>query len=150
MRRAARRLVETRSETFESRHPLAESRRRLDVALAKMPAADRAFGQRWSGDEARPLLEATFAPSPRNARFLRMLSIAMSALVGFAVWGFVSSDAADALAWIAAITTVLAILGFPFVVLGLASHQDARESRIRRAIRNALQDEEEKLPPPQR
>jgi len=50
----------------------------------------------------------------------------------------------------ASITAVLAFLGMPFVILGLASHQDARESRIARAIRVALQDEDEKFPPPQR
>ena len=46
--------------------------------------------------------------------------------------------------------TVLAILGLPFVALGLASQRDAAESRLRRAIRVALLDEAERLPPPQR
>lgn len=150
MRRAARRLVEARTESFESRHALAESRRRLDAALAKIPEAERRFEQRWTGDDARPVLEAGFPPSRRTLGFLQALSVAMAALIGTAIWAFVSSTADNAFAWMAAITAVLAFLGFPFVVLGLASHQDARESRIRRAIRIALQDEEEKPPPQQR
>ena len=45
------------------------------------------------------------------------------------------------------LVTVLAILGLPFVALGLASQRDAAEARLRRAIRVALLDEPERLPP---
>jgi hypothetical protein len=148
MRRAARRLVEARTETFESRHPREASAQRLQQSLARLPEADRGFSRSWAGDEARPVLTARFEPSPRTRRFLKALSVAMSLLVAVAIASWFGSD--RALAWMASITAVLAFLGMPFVILGLASHQDARESRIARAIRVALQDEDEKFPPPQR
>ena len=148
MRRAARRLVEARTETFESRHPREQSVQRLQQALARLPESDRAFAQSWSGDDARPVLTARFEPSPKTRRFLKALSIAMSLLVALAIVSWFGPD--RALAWMASIAAVLAFLGMPFVILGLASHQDARESRIARAIRVALQDEDEKFPPPQR
>ena len=149
MRRAARRLVEARSESFESRHTVEESGRRLDRALDRLPRADRNFKASWSGgDGDGAMLTVTFAPPPRTLRFLKMLSIAMALLVtaAIAAW-FVANDA---LAWMATITAVLAFLGFPLVILGMASHQDAREARIRRAIKIALQDADEKFPPAQR
>ena len=150
MRRAARRLVEPIVETFESRHGLDESRARLEAALAKVPAAERAgFTPHWGGEPQRPVLEARFAPSRGTLRFLQGLSLAMASLVGVTVWAL-ATGAPRVFAYIAATWTVLAILGFPFLVLGLASAKDAREARIRKAIRVALLDEEERLPPPQR
>src|SRR5687767_12806485 len=149
MRRAARRLVETRTESFESRHTVEESRRRLDRALDRLSRSDRAFKSAWSGgDGDAAMLTVTFEPSRHTVRFLKMLSIALAFLVtaAIAAW-FVANDA---LAWMATITAVLAFLGFPLVILGMSSQQDARESRVRRAIRNALQDADEKFPPAQR
>lgn len=149
MRQAARRLVETRTESFASRHAPGESQRRLDAALAKLPERERAFKAAWSGGEGgAATLTATFEPSPGTVRYLKMLSLAMALLIAAAAGSWFQED--RALAWMATITAALAFLGFPFVILGLASHQDAREARIRRAIRVALQDEDEKLPPPQR
>ena len=46
--------------------------------------------------------------------------------------------------------TVLAILALPFVALGLSSQRAAAEARITRAIRIALMDEAERMPPQQR
>jgi hypothetical protein len=149
LRQAARRLVETRSETFESRHAKEDSMRRLDAALAKIPQPERRFKASWSGGEgAAATLTATFEPLASTQRYLRLLSVGMAFIVLLAAlsWFF----AERAFAWMATITAVLAFLGFPFVILGMASHQDAREARIRRAIRIALEDEDERLPPPQR
>jgi hypothetical protein len=149
MRRAARRLVEPRSESFASNYSVEESRRRLEAALAKLPADERTFKSSWSGGDGHAaLLTATFEPSRKILRILQMLSVAMFLLVAAALASWFLAEPATA--WMVTITAVLAFLGFPFVVLGLASHQDARESRIQRAIRIALKDEEEKLPPPQR
>ena len=148
MRRAARRLVEARTESFESHHAREASARRLQQALEKLPEADRGFARSWSGDEARPVLTARFEPSPRIGRILKALSIGMFLLLALAIASWFGAD--RTLAWMASISAALAFLGFPLVILGLASHQDARESRITRAIRVALQDEDQRLPPPRR
>ena len=55
-----------------------------------------------------------------------------------------------ALRFLLPLVTILAVIGFPFVTLALASNREALESRVRRAIRAALVDEDEKFPPRQR
>ena len=140
LRRAARRLVETRREVFESRHPMEASRRRLEARLATIPERERAFTPEWSGDEAHPVLTATFHPTPRILRFLKLVSVGLGLLMAsaFASW-FVSGGA---LPWMATISAAIAFLFFPFVILGLSSHQDARDSRIKRAIETALKEDQ--------
>jgi len=61
-----------------------------------------------------------------------------------------SEEAGGTTAFLVPMITVLAVLGLPFLVLGLASQREADESRIRKAIRVALMDEEEAFPPMQR
>ena len=136
LRRAARRLVETRREAFESRYPLEDSKRRLEAGLAKIPAPERSFAQAWSGDEAHPVLTASFDPAPRILRFLKLFSVILGLVMAGAVASWFVSD--GALPWVATISAALAFLFFPFVILGLSSHQDARDARIKRAIRIAL------------
>ena len=143
LRRAARRLVEPRRESFESSLSVEQSQRRVDAALEMLQPSDRKFHDSWSGgDGDAAMLTVTFEASPQTGRFLKLLSIGMAALIAVAVAAWFLAD--DAIAWLMTITAALAFLGFPFVILGLASHQDARESRIRRAIRAALQEDEEK------
>ena len=140
LRRAARRLVEPHSESFESPHTVAESERRVAAALSRIPEAERGFHASWSGgDGDAAMLTATFEPSPRTLRFLKLFSIAMGLTMAGAVASWFVSD--GALPWIVTISAALAFVFFPFVILGIASHQDARESRITRAIRLALKDE---------
>ena len=55
-----------------------------------------------------------------------------------------------ALAFLWPLTTALGILALPFVAVGLNSQREAAEAAIRKAIRVALLDEAERLPPPQR
>ena len=149
MRRAARRMVEARSETFESRHALGESQRRLEAALAKIAPSDREFRTAWStGAQRGATLTVTFPASRRTLRFLKLLSVALFAVVGGALASWFM--ATPATAWALTLGAIFAFVGFPFVILGVSSHQDAAESVIRRAIRVALQGEEEDLPPPQR
>ena len=122
--------------------------RRLDAALAKIPERERGFKAAWSGNGEAAVLSATFAPSPATQRYLGLLSVGMAFIVLLAALSWFFAD--RAFAWMITITAVLAFLGFPFVILGMASHQDAREARIRRAIRVALKDEDPELPPQQR
>jgi len=46
--------------------------------------------------------------------------------------------------------TALAVLVMPWVFVAMGSSRLAEEARIVRAIRAALMDEDEKLPPPKR
>lgn len=150
MRSAAKGLVETRSESFESRHPEAESRARLQRALAGVPVRQTGLETRWESRDGRPVLVATFKPSPTTQRFLEALSVGMALLVAASVWALVSEEAGGSSAFLVPMITVLAILGFPFLILALASQREADESRIRKAIRVALMDEDEAYPPMQR
>jgi hypothetical protein len=149
--RAARALVERRVERFESRHPLGESQSRLATAIANARLEGRVeFSPEWSSQGETAVLEAQFAPPPRMQRALKGTSIAMSLLIGLTVWAIFSPAADAATAWMLGLFTAFAILALPFVFVGLGSSREAEESRIRRAIRVALLDEDPKLPPQQR
>jgi hypothetical protein len=151
MRRAARGLVESRTERFPSAHPVEESRRRLEAALPRAAAGRHvSFEPRWESHPDGPVLEATFAPVPRTLSFMKALSLGMALLVVASAWAVVSEEASGTTAFLVPMITVLATLGFPFLVLGLASQREAEEARIRRVIRVALLDEEERWPPPKR
>lgn len=149
LKRAARSLVETRTERFESRHGLAQSRRRLDEALKRIgPPGATTFTTHWGEENGRATLEARFAPAPRTQRFLQLFSLGMSLAVAASAWAIATQE--GPLQFALPLFTLLAILALPFVSLGLASQRDAAEARIRRAIRVALLDEPERFPAPQR
>lgn len=150
MRRAARALVERRTERFESRHDLETSQRRLAEALARARlATDATFVVAWEHAAGMPVLEASFLPSRRTLALLQATSVAMIALLALSAWVLARTQE-GAWRFLLPLFTVLAILALPFVTLGLASSREARESRIRRAIRVALQDADETFPPQQR
>lgn len=148
-RRAAASLLEPRTERFESRHGVEESRRRLKEALARLrpPPATR-FVEAWSESGGKALLAATYEPSTVTRLFLHLASLGFVLLIAASAWALSRSEGAAR--YLLPMVTVLGVLGFPFVTLGMSSARDAEESRIRRAIRAALLDEDEKYPPPQR
>jgi hypothetical protein len=149
LKKAAKSLVETRVELFESRHALAESKSRLEQALARIDAGSTTvFTPAWSEHEGRARLEARFAPPPRTQRTLQVLSLGMALAVAVSAWAIATTE--GPLQFMLPLFTVLAILALPFVALGLSSQREAAESRIRRAIKVALQDEPERMPPQQR
>jgi hypothetical protein len=147
-KRAARALIERRVERFESRHPLDESRTRLDAALARAhPEGRVVLTPRWAEEAGKAVLEAGFDPTARAQRFLKVASLAMTLLIAMNAWLLLASPSGDPGAWLLTLFTVLAVLGLPFVFIAMGSSRLADEARIRRAIRAALLDEEEKLPP---
>ena len=149
MKRAARALVEVRSERFESRHALEESQARLADALGRARVeGSSVFTPVWSADGRRAVLEARFAPPVAILRLLKALSAGMALAVAASAWAIATQE--GALQFLLPLSTVLAILALPFVALGLASQREAEEARIRKAIRVALLDEDESLPPRQR
>jgi hypothetical protein len=151
MRRAARGLVESRTERFPSAHPLEESQRRLEAALAKASATGRVrFEPRWESGAGPPVLVAAFSPAPRTRSLLNALSLGLALLVAASAWAVLSPDVSGPAAFLVPMITVLAILGFPFLVLAMAWSREAEEARIRKAIRVALLDEAEGFGPRQR
>jgi len=150
MKQAARALVERRVERFESVHSLAESQRRLAEALKRASIApSETFVQRWSEPGGRAVLEAEFLPPRGIHALLRAISVGMLVLVAASIYEYMMVSG-GALRFLLPMCTVLVILGFPIFTLGLNSQREARESRIRRAIRVALLDADEKFPPRQR
>jgi hypothetical protein len=150
MRRAARALVEHRTERFESRHPLDESKLRLDAALAKLKLGGATrFRPAWREEDGKAILQANFLPRTRTQAVLTTSSLVLTLLVLASAWLLVTTDE-GALRYLVPLVTSLSILAFPFVALALSSNREAEESRIRRAIRVALLDEAERLPPPKK
>jgi cytochrome c biogenesis protein CcdA len=148
MKRAARSLVERRIERFESRHGLDESRERLREALSRARIAEPwPFEARWTDAPGQVVLEATYEPSQRTRAFLMGLSLGFTALLATSVWA-VTRTSEGSLRFLMPMFTLLAVLGFPFVTLALASNRDALESRVRKAIRAALLDEDERFVTP--
>jgi hypothetical protein len=149
MKRAARALVEVRSESFESRHALEESKARLADALGRARAEGRSvFTAAWSADGGRAVLVARFAPPATTLRLLQALSGGMAIAVAASAWAIATQE--GALQFLLPLSTALAILALPFVALGLGSQREAEEARIRKAIRVALLDEDAGLPARQR
>ena len=137
-KRAARSLVESRHERFESHYDLATSRERVAAALQRAQVvAPWPFAEAWTEAQGRAVLELTYPPSASAQRFLRGMSIAFVLLIGASAWAIMAEDS-GALRFLLPLSTVLAVLGFPFVTLAIASTRDARESRIRRAVKAAL------------
>lgn len=150
MRRAAKALVETRVEPFESLHPLEASRARIERALAALgqPRALELHGA-WTQRDGRVIYEATFGPAAKTQRFLNALALALALLMVASAWAL-SFSKASAPRFLLPLVTVLAIAAMPLVVNAAASRREAEEARIRRAIRAALQGEDPALPAPHR
>jgi hypothetical protein len=150
MKRAARALQETRLERFESGHPQAESRARLAAALERARVVNaKGFTPHWKQEEGRTVLDAEFRPPAWVAGVLRASSIVLLALVVGSAYAIFSLPG-GAVRFLLPLVTLLAILAFPLVTFALNAQREAVESRIRRAIRVALLDADERFPPPQR
>jgi hypothetical protein len=150
MKRAAKALIEHRTERFESRHPLAESKARLDAAITKLKLAGASrFRATWIEEDNKAILQAEFLPRARTQAVLTASSAILSLLVLASAWLIYSREGGTA-RYLVPLFTGLSILAFPFMALALSSNRAAEESRIRKAIGVALLDEEEKFPPPHR
>lgn len=147
MKRAARALVERTTERFESRHSLPESKARLDAAIAKLKLTGASrFRLAWIEEGGKAILQAEFLPRARTQAVLTASSVVLSLLVLASAWLLYSAEGGTA-RYLVPLVTGFCILAFPFVTLALSSNRAAEESRIRKAIRVALLDEEEKFPP---
>jgi len=142
MRRAARALVESRVESFAPPSAPGPTRERLERALARVgPPRAFVFAGRWSEHEGQPVYEATFDPAPGTRRFLHALSALLVALVAASAWALASASASPAARFLLPFFTGLAIVAMPLAVIAVATRREAEESRVRRAIRTALEEE---------
>ena len=150
MKRAGRALVESRTERFESLFPLDQSRARLERAMARTRlVAGAQFVPRWREEGGKAVLEATFLPPRGIHGLLRGISLLLVVLIGTSIYEIVSTST-GALRYLVPGFTIACILGLPLLTLALNSQREAHESRIRRAIREALLDADPAFPPPHR
>lgn len=149
MKRAASALVQTRTERFESLHALAESRARLESAMARARLTGTQFEPLWREEGGKAVLEARFLPPRGIQGLLRAISLLLVVLIGASAYELVAG-VPGALRFLLPAFTVLCILGLPIFTLALNSQREALESRIRRAIREALLDQDSHFPPRQR
>jgi hypothetical protein len=146
--RAARALMDRRVERFESRYPMAESRKRLEATLSRArPEGRVVFVPEWREADGKALLDASFSPPPRVGVMLKTLSLALTLLILATAWAMLTGAAGSSASWLLGLSTGLAMLAMPWIFVGMGSSRLAEEARITRAIRAALVDEEEKLPP---
>jgi hypothetical protein len=147
LRRMAQALVERRRETFESLHPLEESKARLAQALAHARLRGAVvYAPQWRVADGHAVLDMEFSAPPRVQRRLKLFSVALSTLVLCSLWLVVADAGEGTLRFLFPLFTLLAVLAFPFVAVALGSHREAEEARIRRALRAALRDEESERP----
>ena len=141
MRRAARALVESRVETFAPGSAPGPARERLERALARLgPPRAFVFAGRWSERDGDALYEATFDPAPGTRRFLNGLSALLAGLVAASAWTLASEGAPPAARFLVPLVTAFGIVGMPLAVIAVATRREAEESRVRRAIRAALEE----------
>ena len=146
MRRVAKALVESRSESFASRYPLEESVARLQAALAPIHPKRMRFESTWKQEPGGVRLDARFVPASGTQRFLSASSAVLTLLIAASVWALVSPGEERTMQFLVPLLTAFGILAFPFVVVALGSQREAEEARLRKAIRKALLEAEEELP----
>jgi hypothetical protein len=150
MRRAARALVERRVESFESAYDETTSRERLARALGHAGLrTGPTFRTDWREAQGKAVLDASFLPSPRTLWLLRALSLAMVAFIALTVW-ILMRPGEGAERFLLPLFAVLTVLALPFLTLGLSSARAAREARLAKAIRVALQDAPDAFEPRQK
>jgi hypothetical protein len=150
MRRAARALVESRVESFESAYDLATSRERLSRALEQAGLrTGPTFRAEWREAQGRAILDAGFVPSQRTLWLLRGLSLAMVGFIALTVWILMRPGEGPE-RFLLPLFAVLTVLALPFVTLGLSSARAAQEARLTKAIRVALQDAPDAFAPRQK
>ena len=152
-RRLARSLVEPEPLAMESRFPRAESIERLRKAArafrttleegrVSIVAPSARLEARWEGPADGLKLVGQFMPGRRMGIALRILSLVFLVLVAASAW-LVWRTETGAARFLVPLATVLGVLALPFIVTGMASTGEADRSRIRKALRVALQDEAE-------
>jgi hypothetical protein len=141
MRRMAKLLVESHDAAFRSRYPREESVRRVDAALAGFTPKGMVYETAWREDGGATFFDVRFSPSRGTRVFLNCAGLVFATLLAASLWSYFAADETNgtrALVWI---TTIMAILVFPFVVLAFGSRRDAEEAMLRRRVKKAIVDD---------
>lgn len=152
-RRLARSLVEPEPLSMESRFPRAESIERLRRAArafhttvegerVSILAPSARLEARWEGPADDLRLVGEFRPGRRTGLALRILSFIFLLLLAASGW-LVWATETGAARFLVPLLTLLGVLALPFIVTGMASTGEADRSRIKKALRVALRDEQE-------
>ena len=150
MRRVAKALVARRSETFASRYPPGEGEARLAGALRGFTPKRMRYEPAWKDGAAGTTLEVRLEPSPATDFLLKSSSVVLTLLLAAGAWAMLSPQAERPIRFLVPLLAALGILVFPFVVAALGAQREAEEANLRRAIRKALVDADDKVAPPQR
>jgi len=143
VRRVATALVETKTERFATHHPRVESERRLAAAIETRKPRLSIIEVTWADGVEGLRAEVQSRPAPSIRRFLMASSFVFTMLIVSSAWTILSAAEPAAIKFLVPLVTVLGILAFPLVVVGLGSQREAEEASLRRAIRHALLDEAE-------
>ncbi len=143
VRRVATALVETRTESFATHHPRVESEARLAGAIETRKPRLSIIEVTWADGVEGLRAEVQSRPAPSIRRFLIASSFVLTMLLVSSAWTILSADEPAAIKFLVPLVTVLGILAFPLIVVGLGSQREAEEASLRRAIRHALLDEDE-------
>jgi hypothetical protein len=138
MRRMAKMLVEHRTEAFASRYGREDSARRVGQAIAGFAPKGMVFGTTWREEAGATWLEVSFAPSRATRLLLNTTSAILTLLLAATLWLFVVPAEEPAGRFLVALSTVLAMLAFPFLVVAYGSRREAEESTLRKKIRRAI------------
>jgi len=142
MRRIAAAMVGTRTESFESRYGADETRARIATALPAVGTKVTRMDLTWPPAAKPPRLEVRFSPGTKVSLFLRVSSIVITGAMLASVW-LVMFGEETPMRFLVPLMTVLAILGFPFVVVAIGSNRESDEARVVKAIRRAIVEEEQ-------
>jgi hypothetical protein len=143
MRRMAKILVESRTESFESRYGREDSVRRVSDAIAGFAPKGMVYDTSWRDQAGATWLDVSFTPSRGTRFFLNTASAVLTLLLAATLASLFLPGEAPAARFLIALVTILGMLGFPFVVVGYGSRRDAEESTLRKRIRRAIVEEEE-------
>lgn len=153
MRRAAQALMQPHPHVFKSGYPPAEASARLNALAGNLDrttieaGVDRVvirtakgehFVGSWKVADGGPVLDGLFLPPPGAQRIVKGFGIAVTLLIVASAWAFLAG-LETSLKVSAGLSTVFAILAFPYVIVGLSSQRSGREAAMARAVQRALE-----------
>src|SRR5436309_2463461 len=127
VRRAALALMARREERFTTHRQPADARERLEHALESMTFSRVDVRREWVEGADGPELVVRLEPVARVERRLRMLSLAMVALLAASVWAIASRDVSRSVAFLLPMATGFLVLALPIVGAALGSQREGEE-----------------------
>jgi hypothetical protein len=141
LRRAAKALVETRTESFEvhdrERDAVAA---RLDAALRSVTLKHSSVSSTaWRESDGAAWLDVVFAPRRHVQMLLSAVSLSLMAMIAASIWLVATRGEDDTAVFVIPLLTAFAVVFSPFLAVMLGATREGDEATLRRAIRKALQ-----------